>query len=289
LREYGTKSFGEVVQPAIELADGWPIDELRWNYIERTQKFMIRWPSSQKVFLPGGRVPQPGEIFRQPDLARTLRSMVEAEKRALSGGASRAVASNAVHDYFYKGDIARRIDEFSKANDGLLRYEDLASFRVEPEDAVSTTYRGYTVYKPGFWSQGPVLIETLNILERFDVKAMQLNSADYIHTLDEALKLAYADRDVYYGDPKFNRIPMSRLLSKEYGVERSKLIASTASFEFRPGLIDGKTPRHPSEERIEKAKLDDALLAKDTTCVDVVDKDGAAFSATPSGAWLPSV
>jgi gamma-glutamyltranspeptidase/glutathione hydrolase len=115
--------------------------------------------------------------------------------------------------------VAHKIDEFSKANGGLIRYEDMASFRVEPEEAVSTTFHGYTVYKPGFWSQGPSMIETLNILEGTNLLTLGLNSADYIHTLVEALKLAYADRDTYYGDPKFVKIPAERLLSTEYGAE----------------------------------------------------------------------
>jgi gamma-glutamyltranspeptidase/glutathione hydrolase len=194
-----------------------------------------------------------------------------------------------VRDYFYRGEIAQKIGEFSKENGGLLRYEDMASFRLEPEAPVSTTFHGYTVYKPGFWSQGPAMIEALNILDPYDLTAMRHNSAEYIHTLVEALKLAYADRDTYYGDPKFNHIPEERLLSKEYAAERRKLIGTTASMDFRPGQIGPHPPRHPSQTEIVRHKIDDVLLAKDTTCVDVVDKDGMAFSVTPSGAWLPSV
>jgi gamma-glutamyltranspeptidase / glutathione hydrolase len=289
LREFGTKSFAEVVAPAIELADGFPIDEIRFLYINRDVKFMEAWPTSKRVFLPNGRVPLPGEIFRQPDLARTLRSMVEVERKARASGATRQAAIDAVRDYFYRGDIARRIDEFSKQNGGLLRYEDMAAFRVQPEEPVSTTYHGYTVYKPGFWSQGPDMIEALNILEGFDLHSMKLNSPDYIHTLTEALKLAYADRDTYYGDPKFSDIPASRLLSKEYGKERQQLIASNASLEFRPGQIGPHPPVHPYYVPMARYKIDDALMEKDTTCVDAIDKDGVAISVTPSGAWLPSV
>jgi gamma-glutamyltranspeptidase / glutathione hydrolase len=289
LREFGTKSFGEAVEPAIELADGFPIDEMRSMTIERCLRFLEAWPSSKRVFLPHGRVPQPGEIFRQPDLARTLRSMVDVEKKALAAGAGRAQALDAVRDYFYRGPIARSIDEFSRQQGGLLRYEDMAAFRVEPEEPVSTTFHGYTVYKPGFWSQGPSMIEALNILENFDLVGMRLNSAPYIHTLAEALKLAYADRDTYYGDPKFVQIPAARLLSKEYGAERRALIGAEASLEFRPGDVGPNAPRHPSFSQIARRSIDDALLAKDTTCVDAIDKDGAAISITPSGAWLPSL
>ena len=289
LREFGTKSFAEAAEPAIELADGYPIDEIRVNTIRAGVRYLEAWPSSKKVYMPEGRVPQVGEIFRQPDLARTLRGMVAAEKKALAAGANRAKAIDAVRDYFYRGEVAHKIDEFSRANGGLIRYDDMASFRVEPEEAVSTTFHGYTVYKPGFWSQGPSMIEALNILEGYNLLGMGLNSADYIHTLVEALKLAYADRDTYYGDPKFVKIPAERLLSKEYGAERRKLITREASMEFRPGNVEPNPPKHPSLADIPHRKIDDALLAKDTTCVDAIDKDGVAISITPSGGWLPSV
>ena len=289
LREYGTKSFNEVIAPAIDLADGLAIDEMRAGAIERNVRFFELWPTSARVFIPGDRVTMPGEIFRQPDLARTLRSMAEAEKKALAGGASRVAAIDAVRDFFYRGDIARRIDKFSRENQGLLRYEDMAAFHLSPEDAVTTTFQGLQVYKPGFWSQGPALIEALNILEGYDLRAMRWNSTDYLHTLVEALKLAYADRDTYYGDPKFNHIPADRLLSKDYAAERRKLIGAVASLDFRPGKIGPHPPLHPSEAEMVRFKIDDALMARDTTCVDAIDKDGIMFSSTPSGAWLPSV
>jgi len=288
LREFGTRSFAEAVEPAIELADSFPIDELRVSSIQRSLKFIVKWPASRQVFLRNGRPPVVGEIFHQPELARTLRSMVEAEKKALAAGGTREKGIDAVRDYFYRGEIARKIDEFSKQNGGLLRYEDLAAFRLSPEPAPSTTFQGYSVYKPGFWSQGPTMLEALNILEGFDLPALRLNSAEYIHTLVEALKLAYADRDTYYGDPKFVQVPADRLLSKEYGAERRKLITGQASLDFRPGQIGVHPPQHPSHMEIAHRKLDDALAAKDTTCIDAVDKNGVAFSATPSGAWMPS-
>lgn len=288
LREYGTKSFSEIIQPAIELADGFPIDELRSYSLATSIKYFEAWPTSKRVFMPNGRIPQPGDIFRQPDLARTLRAMAAAEKKALAAGASRAKAIDAVHDYFYRGEIAHKIDEFMKANGGLLRYDDMASFRLQPEEPVSTTFKGYTVYKGGFWTQGPTMIEALNILDGFNLVDMKMNSAEYIHTLVEALKLAYADRDTYYGDPKFVKIP-PRLLTKEYGAERRKLIGSDASLEFRPGNVEPNPPKHPFYSQIERHQVDPAALAKDTTCVDAIDKDGIAVSITPSGAWLPSV
>ena len=290
LRDYGTKSFSEVIEPAIELADGLAIDEMRAGTIARSRRFFDLWPDSKKTFMPNGQVPMPGDIFRQPNLARTLRSMAAAEKKALASGASRAAAIDAVSDFFYRGEIAHRIDAFMKENDGLLRYEDMAAFRLQPEEPVSTDYRNVKVYKPGFWSQGPAMIEALNIMEGFDLRSLGYNSAEYIHKSVEALKLAYADRDAYYGDPKFNPgLPADVLLSKSYAAERRKLIGHNASLDFIPGTINGKTGKHPIEMDIARTHIDDILMAKDTTCVDAIDKEGIVFSATPSGAWLPSV
>jgi gamma-glutamyltranspeptidase/glutathione hydrolase len=289
LREFGTKSFSEIAQPAVELADGFPIDEMRAGSIARSRRFFDLWPDSKRVFMPEGHVPMPGEIFRQPDLARTLRGMMDAEKKALAAGKNRVEAIDAIRDYFYRGEIAHKIDAFMKANHGLMRYEDLAEFRLKPEEPVSTDYRGYRVYKPGFWSQGPAMIEALNILEGFDLRSMGWNTADSIHKEVEALKLAYADRDTYFGDPKFNHIPSGELLSKAYAAQRRKQIRATASLDFEPGTIDGKKGKHPSELDVTSARIDDALMARDTTCVDAIDKDGVMLSITPSGSWLPSV
>ena len=165
----------------------------------------------------------------------------------------------------------------------------MAAFKLTPEEAVSTEFRGARVYKPGFWSQGPAMIEALNILSGIDVTSMRVNSAQYIHTLTEALKLAYADRDTYYGDPKFVKVPTEELLSMKYADERRKQIGQSASMEFLPGKVGGHVGIHPSQSEIARTKIDDFLMAHDTTCVDAIDKDGIMFSATPSGAWLPSV
>ena len=289
LREYGTKSFAEVIQPAIELADASPLDEIRAGSIARSRRFFEMWPTSKAAYLPPGFTPMPSAIFRQPDLARTLRAMAAAEARATKGGGGRLGGIDAVRDYFYRGEIARKIDAFSKANQGLLRYEDMAAFRLEPEEPASTTYRGYTIYKPGFWSQGPIFLEALNLLEGMSLGEMQHNSTAYLHTVTEALKLGYADRDTYYGDPKFSKVPTETLLSKEYAAERRKQIGAQASMEFRPGLIDGKKGLHPSQSEIVRHKIDDELMARDTTSVAVADADGVIFAVTPSGSWLPSV
>jgi gamma-glutamyltranspeptidase/glutathione hydrolase len=166
----------------------------------------------------------------------------------------------------------------------------MAAFRLQVEQPVSTSYRDYGVFKPGFWSQGPVMLQTLNLIETYDLEAMRHNSADYLHTLVEAMKLGYADRDTYYADPKFAKVPARQLLSKSYATERRKLIRPQASLEFRPGVIVGQTNAgHPSRFKIARLKIDDALMARDTTCVNTIDRTGTMFSATPSGAWLPSV
>ena len=288
LREFGTKSFTEVIAPAVELADGYALDDMRARSFASAVPFFELWPTSKAHFMANGRTPGVGEIFRQPDLARTLRAMVDAEKKALAKGSTRQSAIDAVRDYFYRGEVARKIDAFSKANGGLLRYEDMAAFKLAPEEPVSTTFHGYIVYKPGFWSQGPAMLEALNIMEGFDGKP-PLNSADYLHRQVEAMKLAYADRDTYYADPKFSKLNVKELLTKEYAAERRKLIGPRASMEFRPGPIDGKIGRHPALSEMASYKIDDVLMAHDTTCVDTMDSEGIVFSATPSGAWMPSV
>ncbi len=289
LRDFGTLPLAEVMQPAIDLAQGMPMDETRAHSIARSREFLEMWPSSRRVFLPLGTPPEPGELFRQPDLARTMSSMLEVEKRALSAGRSRAEAIDAVRDFFYRGDIARRIGAFMEKTGGLLRYEDMAAFRLTPEPALTTSYRGYAVHKPGFWTQGPVMLQMLNLLEGFDLARLEHNSPDYIHRVTEAMKLAYADRDTYYGDPEFVPLPAVRLLSKEYAAERRALIGPAASLEFLPGRIGAPAGKHPSQYDLETVPIDDALMARDTTCVNAVDRQGVMFSATPSGAWMPSV
>jgi gamma-glutamyltranspeptidase / glutathione hydrolase len=289
LREFGTVSFADAIAPAIDLADGAPLDEIRAGTIMRERRFFSMWPTSKATFLPDGSMPRPGEIFRQPNLAKTMRAMAAAEQKARSAGASRAAGIDAVRDFFYRGDVARKIDAFCKANEGLLRYEDMAAFRLKPEEPASTTYRGYKIHKPGFWSQGPVLLQALNILEGFDLASLPHNSADYLHRVVEAMKLSYADRDTYYGDPAVVSVPAEKLLSKEYAAKRRAEIGARASLEFKPGIIDGKAGMHPSEADIARARIDDELMARDTTGINTIDKSGIMFAVTPSGAWLPSV
>lgn len=280
LSRYGTMSFAQVAAPAIEYTGGFPIAEEFAAFIRGNQRFLELWPASKDFFLPGGNAPERGEVFREPTLARTLRALVAVEKKAPG---NRAAKLRAVRDYFYKGGLAKRIAAFSEHNGGLIAYRDLAGFHAETDRPRSTTYRGYEIYKPGFWTQGPVMLEALNLLEGFNLRAMGHNSPEYLHTMVEAAKLAFADRDRYYGDPKFSRVPEEILLSKDYAAERRKLIdPAHASMEHRPGTFGA-----PLE--LEKASTPSPVPAHDTTCVNVVDRKGNVFSATPSGAWLPSV
>ena len=289
LQQFGTLSFYEAAQPAVEYADGHPIDEIRAGSIARAGRFLKLFPSSREVFAPQGRFPRPGDVFRQPDLARTLRAMMDAEKKALAAGKSRAAAIEAVRDYFYRGPIAREIAAYVEANGGLLRYADFAGFRLEIEEPLTTSFHEYEVYKGGFWTQGAVMIEALNILEGYDLQSLGWNSPEYIHYLVEALKLAYADRDAWYADPRYAP-PPAELLSKKYAASRRKTIAPERSSRlFRPGKFGAGEPPHPSNFPGRLRPLPDALASKDTTCINVATPDGMMFSATPSGAWMPSV
>jgi gamma-glutamyltranspeptidase/glutathione hydrolase len=299
LDQFGTRSLAEVMQPAIELADGFPIDELRVEYIKTRAPIFSQWPEAKKLFLPNGAVPKPGDIFVQPDLARTLRAIVNAETTALKqaqttkkAASGRHSALMAARDYFYRGPIGRRIGDYMQTQGGLLAAADLAGWQATVGVPVSTEYRGYEVYKAGFWTQGPAMVETLNLLEAYDLKTLGHNSADYIHTITEALKLGLADRDRYYGDPNFARIPTRELLSKEYAVLRRSLIdGQKASLAQQPGDPSNmKAVLASVAERAGHATEVPAIeRANDTTCVNVIDKDGNLFSATPSGAWLPAV
>ena len=280
LEKYGTMSFAEVAQPALERADGFPLPEIFSQFIKNNETMLRMWPVSTAFFMPNGRVPQPGEILHLPALAKTLRELAAAEKKTRG---KREKKIEAVRDYFYRGPLAKRMAAFSEANGGLIRYSDLAGFHADIDQPRTTNYRGYEIVKPGFWTQGPVMLEALNMLEGYDLKAMGHNSAEYLHTVVEVVKLAFADRDRYYGDPKFSKIPEETLLSKPYAVERRKLVdAEHASMESRPGSFG--VPAIPVN-----SLSSPTVGVQDTTCVNVVDRQGNVFSATPSGAWLPSV
>jgi len=281
LSQFGTMSFEKVCEPAIEFADGFPIGEEFSHYIRNMQPILELWPASRSFFLPGGAPPSRGEMFRQPTLAKTLRELVAAEKKARG---KREAKLKAVRDLFYQGSLAKRIVAFSESNGGLITYNDMKNFRAETDQPRSTMYRGYEVMKPGFWTQGPVVLQALNMLEGYDLKKMGHNSPEYLHTVVEIVKLAFADRDRHYGDPKFSEIPERTLLSKDYAADRRKLVdPKSASMESRPGNLGDRGPA-PG-----KTVTSSSVGDQDTTCVNVVDRFGNVFSATPSGAWLPSV
>ncbi len=279
LSRWGTKSFGELLAPAIELCE-------RGVPVGRTFGSAALWkyPTSQRVYgAPDGQRWKDGEVWKNPDLARTFRKLVEAEKEAAPQG--RQAALKAARDRFYKGDIAREMAKFSEENGGLFRYEDFASYTAKLEQPVSIDYRGYTVYKNASASQGPAELIALNLLEGYDLKKMGLNSADYIHTSAEAMKLAMADRDTYLGDMDFIRIPYTGLLSKEYAAVRRKLIdPAKASVEFRPGDVTGFAGAgFPSIDRPRDVTTHgNADHEGDTSYIAVVDRARNMISFTPS-------
>jgi gamma-glutamyltranspeptidase/glutathione hydrolase len=226
LAEYGTMSLAQVLAPAIQMADGYPIEAQAANSIESNKSWLKQWKYARAVMLPnlggeGREGPEPGSIFVQKDLAATLRKLVEAERQALAQGKDRKAAIYAAYDRFYKGDIAEEIVRGTREEGGLFTMEDLARWQVKIEEPVSTTYKGVTVYKLPFWQQGPAMLQALNILENADLKAMGYNSPRYIHAVSQAMHLAFADRDFYYGDPYFPpEEPVRGLLSKEYAKAR---------------------------------------------------------------------
>src|SRR6266540_2716634 len=286
LERYGTMKLAQVLQPAIEYADAFPIDEMRVNYIHNTRRVYEQWPASRAVFLPNGQEPKIGDIFVQKDLARTLRELLGVEKKNARRG--RHAALEAVRDYFYRGPLAKRYCDAIEQAGGLMRASDMAKFRAEIDQPAKVVYRGYEVYKVGFWAQGPAMLETLNLLEGYDLKAMGHNSPDYIHTVTEAVKLAFADCDRWYGDPRFVKVPGAELLAKDYAELRRALIdPKSASTEQRPGDPVNKKSLAQMIS-VNSHDVPEAERASDTTCVNVIDAAGNVFSATPSGAWLPS-
>ena len=280
LSRWGTMSFAQVLAPAIDLAErGYPLSRNRTP--PKPDSPLRKYPTSVRL-LQLDREWKEGDVYRNPDLARTLRRLVEAETQARPGG--REAGLRAARDRFYKGDIAREMAAFSQENGGLFRYEDFASYSAKVEEPVSTDYRGYRVYKNPSATQGPAELFALNILEGFDLKKMGRNSAEYIHTSVEALKLAMADRDTYLGDMDFIQIPYDKLLSKPYADDRRKLIdKAKASVEFRPGVILQDTPgAAPVERPVDYTTSGVGDHEGDTSYIAVVDSQRNAISFTPS-------
>jgi gamma-glutamyltranspeptidase/glutathione hydrolase len=302
LEKWGTMSFEEVSARAISYAEnGFPLRPRTLATVQRNLEFFKSWPDNQKYWLkPDGSMYLPGETIKLPTLADTLKKMVEAERKAKKKG--RAAAIVAARDRFYKGDIADRMVAFLQKHDAPFEKSDFSEFFAKVEEPTSTSYKGYTVYKQSFGSQGPSLLQTLNILENFDLRAMGHNSADYIHTLIEAMKLSYADRDTYYADPAFVKIPGEGLLSKAYAKERAAQIdmkhASTQFIAGDPMAFDSKvkgpwpfwTAKTEADLSTELTPmpllLASAGIPKDTTHMSVIDKDGNMFDTTSSGGWI---
>ncbi len=326
LAEYGTMSLKEVLAPAMELAAGYPMEGSTANSIERGKARIKEWPYSKAVFLPHlgekREAPEAGEIFIQKDLLATLSKMVEAEQEALKKKKSRKEAIMAANDRFYKGDIAKEFVRGSTEQGGLITMEDLAKWKVIEEEPMSINYKGIEVYKLQQWTQGPAMLQALNILENFDLKAMEYNSSKYLHTVYQAMNLSFADRDFYYGDPYFSpKIPINGLMSKTYAKERAKLITDAMNKPYvgpgDPYPFEGKVnpfnkliqqlankydstktkqggfvPAHDQQLAYNNSlPLDEAYydrLWRGTTSVEAADKDGWVVSITPSGGWIPA-
>ena len=349
LAEYGTMSLKQVLAPAIEMADGYPIEAQAADTIEHDKKWLEQWPYSRALFLlhrkgagtPGAAPesgegegptpahdravagvsgsrregPEPGEIFRQRDLAATLRALVATEQEALEQGKSRKQAIYAAYDRFYKGDIAREIARSTQEQGGLITTKDLADWQVKIEEPVSTSYKGIDVYKLAVWTQGPAMLQALNILENFDLQAMGYDTSRYINTVYQAMSLAFADRDFYYGDPYFPPVsPVAGLLSKAYAKERAKLIDPNHA---NPGIMPGdpypfQGGVNPYAQLLARWKIAQAAgpgpngtlpasvagaefaryredFIAGTTSVEAADSEGWVVSVTPSGGWLPAV
>jgi gamma-glutamyltranspeptidase/glutathione hydrolase len=318
LANYGTMSLEQVLTPAMQLAEGYPMEAQTANSIERNKQQIKEWPYSTKVFLPHlaekREAPEAGEIFVQEDLLQTLTKMVEAERTALKKGKSRKDAIMAAYDRFYKGDIAKEFVRGCREQGGLITMQDLAKWKPLEEEPMKVNYKGIDVYKLQQWTQGPVLLQSLNILENFDLKNMGYNSAKYIHTLYQTMNLAFADRDFYYGDPYFSpQEPMKGLLSKEYAKERASLIQfDKNNVNIGPGdpyPFEGKTnpflsllkqrgyemdtskrnfaPTHDIRNSSSAIEYGERLWLG-TTSVEAADKDGWVVSITPSGGWVPA-
>lgn len=318
LINYGTMSLEQVLAPAMQMAAGYAIEAQAANTIERGKNMLKQWPYSKKVFLTHAgekrEAPEAGEIFVQKDLLETLTKMVSAEKTALKQGKSRKEALMAAYDRFYKGDIAKEFVRGCQEQGGLITMQDLAKWKPVAEEPLTVNYKGIDVYKLQQWTQGPAMLQALNILENFDLKSMGYNSSKYIHTVYQAMNLAFADRDFYYGDPHAGQEPMKGLLSKAYAKQRSALVRDDMNdAKIGPGnpySFEGKVnpyinllknrgfemdttkrnfaPKHDLGEVNTPEELYHDRLWRGTTSVEAADKEGWVVSITPSGGWLPA-
>jgi gamma-glutamyltranspeptidase/glutathione hydrolase len=319
LAEYGRLSLAEVLAPAMQMAEAYPIEGAQADNIERRRDVISQWSYSKAVFLPHAddenpqkrAAPVAGESFRQADLLATLQKLVATETQALAAGKTRKEAIYAAYDRFYRGDIAEEIVRSSREYGGLFTMEDLDKWQVYIEEPVSTNYKGIDVFKLTTWVQGPVLLQALNILEKIDLKSMGYNSARYIHTLYQAMNLAFADRDFYYGDPYVPPVePVAGLLSKKYAEQRRALIdAGRNNPDTRPGdpypfqgeenpyveLLKNWSPIPPTADAEGAEGFQQAMLMSreegflsGTTSIQAADAEGWVVSVTPSGGWVPA-
>ncbi len=282
LAHYGTMSFGEVASAAIRFASkGFPVYGLLSQFIQAHRRDYERWPSSSSVFLPKGRVPQVGEIFVQSDLGRTLQFLAD-EERAVARKRGRKAGLKAARDAFYKGDIAREVTRFIEQQGGPMRFEDFAHFSVAIEPTVKTRFEGIELHACGPWSQGPSLPMTLNILKGYDLRALGHNSADYIHVLTEATKLAMSDRHNYFGDPRFVKVPLAGLMSDRYAAWQRTRIRIDAACPDMPRGGNPKTLTEIENRAMSPAQDKGEPGPGDTSYLCVIDRQGNAMSCTPS-------
>ncbi|KZS55643.1 gamma-glutamyltransferase family protein [Rhizobium anhuiense] len=307
LRDYGSMSVRDVLEPAIYYAErGHPMLPRVSATINGLAAFFEKeWPTSYETWLPNGSVPEAHANFRNPVLAETWKRII-AEAEAKSG---REAQVEAARDAFYRGFVAEKIDDYLKTAEvmdasgnrhkGVLTATDMANWSATIEEPLTYDYHGWTIAKIGPWGQGPVFLQTLSILKGFDLAAMNPTGADFVHTVVEAMKLAFADREVYYGDPDFSEIPVAHLLSETYAAERRKLVGADASFDLRPGIVPGFEAQHDLTMTMLGADSKTGAVYEptmahlsekrgDTVHIDVIDRDGNMVSVTPSGGWLQS-
>ena len=317
LAEYGTMSLEEILQPALEMANGYPIEAQAANSIERNKEEIKKWKYSKDIFLTnqGKEIesPKEGEVFVQKDLFNTLKKLIETEREAISNGKNRKDAIYEAYKRFYEGDIAEEIARSTQEQGGLITKEDLKNYKVYIEEPLKTTYKDIDVYKLTTWVQSPVLLQSLNMVENIDLKSMGFNSSNYIHNLYQVMNLSFADRDFYYGDPYFNpKEPIEGLLSKDYAKKRLKLISDKNNKEIKPGnpyeFQKGNNPflnyieSWETDNNLDKIKsafdlnhnmsnnndFEESFMAG-TTTVQAADTSGWIISITPSGGWIPAV
>ncbi|NKK62494.1 gamma-glutamyltransferase family protein [Rhizobium leguminosarum bv. viciae] len=307
LRDYGSMSVRDVLEPAIYYAEhGHPMLPRVSATIKGLAAFFEKeWPTSYETWLPGGSAPEAHANFRNPVLAETWKRVIAKAE----GKSGREAQVEAARDAFYRGFVAEKIDDYLKTAEvmdasgnrhkGVLTAADMANWSATIEEPLTYDYHGWTIAKIGPWGQGPVFLQTLSILKGFDLAAMNPAGADFVHTVVEAMKLAFADREVYYGDPDFSEVPIAHLLSETYAAERRKLVGADASFDLRPGIVPGFEAQHDLTMKMLGADSKTGAVYEptmahlsekrgDTVHIDVIDRDGNMVSVTPSGGWLQS-